>query len=360
MAEPLHHYVPQFHLRQFGLGPRGGRVWAYDKTTDRISLRSVRSVAAEPGYYTIRHPEREPDDSLEHLFGQIESAAAPAIKGLAALPPGRHPINAPARDVLAGYIAILWSRGPAARAKVRGLAQFTRLAELDMDLRDPKRFRRRARAHKDGRPDEEIEALRRRFLAEIEAGDLILEAPPEWGLMGLGSAVDEIRPLLEAMRWRVLRRRRFPFLCIGDAPVVLIGPADHPPFLGVGFGTPGVEVCLPLSPAAVLVLTHEPTEGEVEVLDPDARLRRTSLTPDWTYGVNAEAFVFADRHVFGHSQADLEATRLTLAPEVRTRRPKTEVSGVPPEWRRYLDDSFEVKEWGRPPAPEPEPEPAIR
>lgn len=353
VPERNHHYLPQFHLRQFALSRRDGRVWTYDKQSDQMRPRSVRQVASEPGYYTVHYPERGPDDSLEDLFGFIESAAAPPIKQLAELSPGTHPINATARDLVAGYMAILWSRGPVQRAKVRGMAQLGRLVELDMDLRDPKRFRKRARRHKMRGSNDEIEVQRKTYLADIETGKLTFEAPPEWGLMGLGPAIDDIRPLLTQMRWRVVRRRRFPGLVIGDAPVVLIEPDNSSPFRGVGFATPGVEVCLPLSQQAVLVLTHEPSANEVEVLDPDALPSRPSLNPDWVVELNAKEFMFSDRYVFAHCQGDLEATRLMLEPEQRAWRPKTQVSGLPAEWQRYLDDSFEIKEWGRPPAYSP-------
>lgn len=43
---------------------------------------------------------------------------------------------------------------------------------------------------------------------------------------------------------------------IGEALVSLMAPAGHPPFLGVGFASAEVEVGLPLSPDAFLVMTH--------------------------------------------------------------------------------------------------------
>lgn len=193
--------------------------------------------------------------------------------------------------------------------------------------------------------EDELERERRQILADIESGTLTFEAPREWGLLGLSIAVDAIRPLLKEMCWRVLRRRAgLPFIAIGDSPVVLGRPDDLPLFLGVGFATPGVEVYVPLSYRFVLVLTHEPHDAQVEVLDVDSLPRQSSLTPVWTAMVNAQTFLAADRYVFGHSQADLEFTRVSLPRDLRTRRPKAAASGLPDEWKRYLTDAFDRDE----------------
>jgi hypothetical protein len=148
------------------------------------------------------------------------------------------------------------------------------------------------------------------------------------------------------MCWRVLHRRAgLPFIAIGDAAVVLGRPEHLPSFLGVGFATPGVEVYVPLSYRSLLVLTHEPHDAQVEVLDADSLPKQGSFVPVWTAIVNAQTLLAADRYVFGHSQADLEFTRLSLARELRMRRPKAAASGLPDEWKRYLTDAFERDEY---------------
>lgn len=345
MADSFHHYIPQFHLRQFGHGDGNGRIWVYDKTSDEIFRRSVKSVAGERGYYSVRDPQRGTHDDLERLFSKLESNVAPLVKRLDKLPPGRYPVSFWARDALAGYIALLHERGPRARAWIQGMRQLIELAHLDMDLRDEDRFRRRARAGGMKGTDGELERERQQILADIESGTLTFEGPPEWGLFGLSIAVDAIRPLLKEMCWRVLHRRAgLPFIAVGDTPVVLGRPDDLPPFLSVGFATPGVEVYVPLSYRSLLVLTHEPHDAQVEVLDVDSLPKQWAFTPVWTAMVNAQTVLAADRFVFGHSQGDLEFTRLALPRDLRMRRPKAAVSGLPQEWNRYLTDAFERDE----------------
>ena len=133
----------------------------------------------------------------------------------------------------------------------------------------------------------------------------MLEAPEEWGLVGLGTAVEHLRPLLASMKWRILRRRRLPFVVIGDAPVGLMAPANHPPHLGVGFASAEVEVGLPLSPDAFLVMTHEPDARDIEVIDLD-----------------------------GHPL-------LPLSEGQRRAEPKVAVMNIPPEWRYLMPDALD-------------------
>jgi hypothetical protein len=91
-------------------------------------------------------------------------------------------------------------------------------------------------------------------------------------------------------------------------------------------------------------MTHEPHDAQVDVLDIDSLPRQPSLTPVWTAMVNAQTFLAADRYVFGHSQADLEFTRLSLPRDLRMRQPRAAVAGLPEDWKRYLTDAFERDE----------------
>lgn len=50
--------------------------------------------------------------------------------------------------------------------------------------------------------------------------------------------------------------------------VVLIRPSDLSPHLGAGFGTPGVEVCIPLTADCLLILHNAENDGQVVVLPP--------------------------------------------------------------------------------------------
>lgn len=210
MSDARHHYVPQFHLRMFGHADGNGRIWTYDKQTDAITRRSVKAVASEINYYRIRDGNGGHSDELEGLFSYIESGAAPLIRRLSRLDAGDHYVHPVHRDTLAGYIALLHVRGPAERRKALAMGGFLARAQIDMVLRNPDAFRAQTRKRRDRATDEDLEKQRTSMLADLESGRMVLEAPEEWGLVGLGTAVEHVRPLIASMKWRILRRRRLP------------------------------------------------------------------------------------------------------------------------------------------------------
>ena len=74
MTDPkLHHYVPQFHLRRFA--DMQGRLWAWDKQTDRIFRTSPAAVAAEKQFYRLTQYEADGHDPLtmEKQLSQMEA-----------------------------------------------------------------------------------------------------------------------------------------------------------------------------------------------------------------------------------------------------------------------------------------------
>lgn len=335
MSDARHHYVPQFHLRLFGHADGNGRIWVYDKQTDRIGRRSVKAVASEINYYRIRDRDGGHSDQLEHMFSQLESASAPLIRRLARMDEPEYLLTPAERGALSGYVALLWARGPTQRSWTHAMGEFMARVQLDMLLRHPEGFREHVKRQDSDQSDTEIEALRTQTLADLEAGRMVVEAPGEWGLANLGPAVEAVRPLLFGMKWRIFRRRQLPFITIGDCPVLLIAPPDHPSYLGVGFASAGVTVGVPLSPNAILFMNHAPHDGSIPVVDLDGRPIVPSLEPVWAAGVNAQSLLTATRYLFGRSQADLEFTRISFSEEDRRGVPTFGVSNVPKEWE-YL------------------------
>jgi hypothetical protein len=337
------HYIPQFLLRQFGHGQGHGHVWVCDKATGRVMKRSVKRSASAPDFYAVNYPDRGRDVELEHVFGRLETIAAPLLKALAVLPPGAHDVGTEARGLLAGWLALSHSRVPSTIDSTMAMAKWTVAVETDMLLRNPERYRERARATGDTHSDAEIEAQRLVHLREHEDRNLVVEPAPETGLTALGMAVDHVRPILADMRWDIFRRGRFPWFVLGDQPVTTARPPDLSPLRGAGFATPGVEVYAPLSPEALLVGTHEPHDGSIRVFAPDERPGRPSFAHDWSLRPNLSAFGNAPGEVFGRSAGDLEAIRLSLAPEARTSHPQITVRGMPAEWIRYVPEGMVVE-----------------
>jgi hypothetical protein len=332
VTDARHHYVPQFHLRLFGHGDGNGRIWVYDKQADQIGPRSVKAIASEINYYRVRDGERGHSDELERMFSQLESVAAPLVRRLARMDESETLLSPDERDALSGYVALLWARGPTQRNWTHAMGEFMARIQLDMFVRHPEGFRKRAKDEDPNQSDAEIEEMRTKTIADLESGRMVLEAPIEWGLANLGPAVESIRPILFGMKWRIFRRRRLPFIAIGDCPVLLIAGPDHPPLVGVGFASAGVTVGVPLGPRAILIMSHLPHDGSIPVVDLDRRPAVPSLEPTWSFGVNAQSLMTATRYLFARSQADLEFTRIGLPEKERRRVPTFGVAHVPSQW----------------------------
>jgi hypothetical protein len=75
-APKLHHYVPQFHLRRFA--DARGRLWAWDKTSDRMFATTPGRIAAETQFYRLTQYEAEGHDPLamEKQLSVIEGEVA--------------------------------------------------------------------------------------------------------------------------------------------------------------------------------------------------------------------------------------------------------------------------------------------
>lgn len=72
----LHHYVPQFHLRRFV--DDQGRLWAWDKETDRTFPTAPSSIAAATQFYRLTQYEADGHDpqTMEKQLSELESEVA--------------------------------------------------------------------------------------------------------------------------------------------------------------------------------------------------------------------------------------------------------------------------------------------
>lgn len=75
-APKLHHYVPQFHLRRFA--DDEGRLWAWDKQSDRVFRTSPGAIAAEKQFYRLTQYEADGHDPLvmEKQLADVEGEVA--------------------------------------------------------------------------------------------------------------------------------------------------------------------------------------------------------------------------------------------------------------------------------------------
>lgn len=334
MAAARHHYIPRFHLRQFACNRDRGHVWRYDKRSDHYERVPIRRAAAEIGYYSVPPGDDHDAEILERAFNQLETQAAPIVRWLASRPPGWWGLGAQHRRYMADYLATLHLRGPAWRDASTSIATFSERVDADMLLNNPEEFARRARDAGWEQPEAELNATRLQWQEELRTGRLILEAPKQWSLLNLQMG-EIVAPILMQRRWFIYLRSIRPWLILGDQPVVIHPPADHPEHMGASFGTPGVEIYCPLSPSALLLIADEPDNGVVTVLEPDDS---HDFGGDWLYVPNRSAWGLSHQYVIGSRQPDLEMTALTFAEHERMSSPSIGVSGIPAEWRSMLPE----------------------
>lgn len=226
------HTVPQFYLRQFA--NENGLLIAYDKSTGKNFAVRVQDAAQKHGFFSV--PEIDGDSGsgqfAETLLQRYESPAAKAVrKVLKAIGSGvLKVISEENRLILAEFMAVQYQRGQVARSRMAELNRaFYKIAQL---LPDSPQLQELSPAV-DGKEltryhlESGLKPERIQTYAEVLKGHV-------WGLH--------------------INRTGVPFYT-SDSPLVLHTHVREPGF-GIGLGSYGVEVCMPLTPHCMLVLTE--------------------------------------------------------------------------------------------------------
>lgn len=337
------HWVPQFHLREFGaeamrvpgvpgrIGPRPGHIWQYDKQTGSTSRVSIKRRAAQsPDHYVL---PGAPD--IESALAGMEWGAAPTIARILDLPDGDHPLSSTDRDILGIYVALLFVRTPANTDLNTALGNASALWIIDMNASQPEKFAADAkRAGMKGSPAE-LEVQRIEMLDDLRSGRLGVDSSASSKLISLRVGARDLSPMFTSMAWILLRVTDPPWLVLGDQPVVVVDDGGRM----VGVLSPGAEVLVSLGPTALLVGRVIPHDGRLRVLDERGS---PSLEVPLSAQANAHAWRSARRYVYARSAADLEMARLAMDPARVDRRPRFMVSGLPQEWKQYLSEDLEA------------------
>jgi hypothetical protein len=297
----------------FARGQRG-IVDLFDKRWGKYARRPAASTAYVRDYYLLPGETLDERLALEREFRDLETFIAPLFRALDAHPIGAVEISENARDAIAAYVATLHARVPAYRDDALKRAREMSLDPDIIGLMDPGAFLRGLRAFGSTASDERIEAYRQAALEAIDQGFEIVKVHPAASLTVLGTAIEKLRPLLVARRWRLVRQLGEPGFVIGDQPVTLLTPEGHiAP--SIGFESPHVTIFAPISPTTLLLITDEPRDQTLEVVLP---LDQGFRYPAWTLA-NHTAWMTAQRWIWGSRRRYLQATEALVEPENRRR-----------------------------------------
>ncbi len=307
------HYVPEFHLAQF-IGLPFRRFHVFDKKWGKFGRPPVAKSAFSRDYYLLPGETDEERLRLERQFALLEDQVAPLMKRLALQHPGPVQIDDQERDALAGYAAILHIRVPAYRAAALARAQSMARDPEMLGLANATEFREDARKMGFPGTDEDLEVLRLEWLEDVRTGRRRIHVPQAISLMALSPAVEKVRPMLFDRAWELLRVEGWPGFVIGDQPVTLLSRGR---LAGqIGFGTPGVQVMMPIAPSTMLLISDRPREPVLEVKIQPWHL---GLAEPWWAIANRASWLSSKRYVFAQRWWHLQAAELLLHPDDRRR-----------------------------------------
>jgi len=216
-----HHYVPQFHQRRFA--DANGRLWIWDKITDRVFPSTPGSIAVETDFYRLHEYERLGHDpfvmekQLADMEGQVSLITDQWLDWLRGLKPGaKIPIPKPNREIIARFMAV----------------QFLRTA----DTRDIL-----CAIHHAEDPDKPLSAEEKANLHTELMWDLDL--------------VERIARHIRSAIWMFARNHTSTPFVTSDNPVAF-RTKDNSMWLKVGFVTEGTYAVYPLAPDIVM-FCHE-------------------------------------------------------------------------------------------------------
>jgi Protein of unknown function (DUF4238) len=261
MTDPRrHHYVPQFHQRRFA--DADGRLWVWDKATDRVFRTTPGSIAVETDFYRLHEFERLGHDpfAMEKQLSAMESdmyrITEQWLGWLRTIDPGQQ-IEIPEsnRTVASQFIAVQFLRTADARAILSAV-------------------------HAADHPD--------KLLSEEERTGLHTE------LMWDIAAVDTIAGFIKEAIWIFARNRTSVPFCTSDNPLTF-RTKDNSMWLKVGFLEEGNYAVYPLAPDIVLFCHEGKFWNRMKSLND--RLSPVLMTPEMVESENSGQVFMASRFV---------------------------------------------------------------
>jgi len=155
----LHHYVPQFYLKNFAVSPTDPVVWVYRRTGTPQKL-PIQGIAAVRNLYQVTiAATAEKSERLERIFAELEGDVKPLIDRLLTVD-SFVSLSAKEFSLLSYFMALLYVRGRSFRAKAHNLRIELFKRHLMNEAKDPDTFKAMARRAGYEVDEEELEAMR--------------------------------------------------------------------------------------------------------------------------------------------------------------------------------------------------------
>jgi hypothetical protein len=319
----LHHYVPRFLLRRFGVGKKE-HVYAFDKSNGSVFSRAASKLAANRDFYDFEFMGEAM--TIEPSLADVEAQAGRHIARVVKERRLR-PFDPEERGHLTRFLAVQFVRTPAhaatysdMRDRMEGCLREQGIAESFFDI-DPRL----------GERDNAERAM---------MANRIINAPSEFG------------DALLAKDWVLFEAALPARFLIGDHPLVMHNSNQSELRGNIGLGVESIEIYLPLSPTLILGLLCPSLRDAFTSRLRDAKGRIPEMTvgsaqrhgerllaamaagvpmPITTEDVdflNSLQVVFAERFVFSSdTRFDIAKTMLAEHPELKRGRRIHEATG---------------------------------
>lgn len=223
----VQHYVPQFLLRNFGIGKKD-KLHVLDKLTGKIFITNTKNIAAESRFYDFTINEQ--DLTIETMLSKLEASAKPIIQSILEND-SLAQLTAQDRTQLSIFLAVQMTRSKWHREQFRELPQLLE------------------------------QTLRNRFGADANFSGIAeyLQTPDKNELaMHTASSVlqagENYAPHFANKLWALAGTdAKHPFQ-LGDNPIGMQNMINMEPMGNIGLAVRGIEIYFPLSPRRLLAL----------------------------------------------------------------------------------------------------------
>jgi hypothetical protein len=260
MKPKANHYVPQFYLNGFVEQDPERKaqpmLWVYE--VNKAPRRSrPRNVAFENYFYRYAKAGEKETIDIEQRLSELESIAAPVLRRLG---DGRFSLTPQERGEFAGFISLIFARGPAFRDTSNTLAANMFLLQTKAIAHTPGALEQSIRDYEE-ETGESIDMPVKELRDFLLSDDYNLEQTSKGFWLGtVFRTMVALIPTIERMHWVLCVSKGNESFITSDNPVALYDPT--PQMGGVGFASsPNAELTFPINRRVCLVCRWKGKEG---------------------------------------------------------------------------------------------------